>query len=102
GANGLFAQYLIDGLDNNENFLGGPKFPISTGAASDVTVLASAYSVEYGRTGNGVVNVTSRSGSNEWYSELFYLVRPGASVDASSPFAGRDLSGNAVQDGFRR
>ena len=102
GANGLFAQYLIDGLDNNENFLGGPKFPISTGAASDVTVLASSYSVEYGRTGNGVVNVTSRSGSNEWYGELFYLVRPGASVDASSPYARRDLSGNAVRDGFRR
>ncbi len=102
GANGLFTQYLIDGLDNNENFLGGPKFPISTGAASDVTVLASSYSVEYGRTGNGVVNVTPRSGSNEWYSELFYLVRPGASVDASSPFANRDLSGNAVRDGFRR
>ncbi|MBT8085740.1 MAG: TonB-dependent receptor, partial [Woeseia sp.] len=102
GANGLFAQYLIDGMDNNENFLGGPKFPISTGAASDVTVLASSYSVEYGRTGNGVVNVTSRSGSNEWFSELFYLVRPGASVDASTPFARRDLSGNAVRDGFRR
>lgn len=102
GANGLSTQYLIDGMDNNENFLGGPKFPISTGAASDVTVLASSYSVEYGRTGNGVVNVTSRSGSNEWYSELFYLVRPGASVDASSPFASRDLSGNPVRDGFRR
>ncbi|MFK8029803.1 MAG: TonB-dependent receptor plug domain-containing protein [Gammaproteobacteria bacterium] len=102
GANGLFAQYLIDGVDNNENFLGGPKFPISTGAASDVTVLASSYSVEYGRTGNGVVNVTSKSGSNEWFSELFYLVRPGASVDASSSFARRDLSGNAVRDGFRR
>ena len=102
GANGLFAQYLIDGLDNNENFLGGPKFPISTGAASDVTVLASSYSVEYGRTGNGIVNVTSRSGGNEWFGEAFYLVRPGASVDASSPFAGRDLSGNAVLDGFRR
>ncbi|MEM9056026.1 MAG: TonB-dependent receptor [Pseudomonadota bacterium] len=102
GANGLFAQYLIDGLDNNENFLGGPRFPISTGFASDVTVLASSYSVEYGRTGNGVVNVTSRSGSNDWVGEGFYLVRPGASVDASSPFASRDLSGNAVRDGFRR
>ena len=102
GANGLFTQYLIDGLDNNENFLGGPKFPISTGFAADATVLASSYSVEYGRTGNGVVNVTSRSGSNDWFGEAFYLVRPGASVDASSPFASRDLSGNAVRDGFRR
>ncbi|MFK8016863.1 MAG: TonB-dependent receptor [Gammaproteobacteria bacterium] len=102
GANGLFTQYLIDGLDNNENFLGGPKFPVSTGFASDVTVLASSYSAQYGRTGNGVVNITSRSGTNEWTGEGFYLVRPGASVDASSSFAQRDLSGNAVRDGFRR
>lgn len=102
GANGLFTQYLIDGLDNNENFLGGPKFPMSTGFAADVTVLASSYSAAYGRTGNGVVNVTSRSGSNEWTGEAFYLVRPGASVDASSSFASRDLSGNPVRDGFRR
>ena len=102
GANGLFAQYLIDGLDNNENFLGGPKFPISTGFAQDVTVLTNAYSVEYGRTGNGVVNVTSKSGTNTWTGEAFLLTRPGSSLDASSAYAGRDLSGNAVKDGFRR
>lgn len=102
GANGLFAQYLIDGLDNNENFLGGPKFPISTGFVSDVTVLASSYSAQYGRTGNGVINVTTPSGTNEWIGEAFYLSRPGASVDASSPFAQRDLAGNPVRDGFRR
>lgn len=102
GANGLFAQYLVDGLDNNENFLGGPKFPMPTGFVQNVTVLSSSYSAQYGRTGNGVVNVTTRSGSNEWEGEAFYLTRPGASVDASSPFAGRDLSGNPVKDGFRR
>lgn len=102
GANGLFAQYLIDGLDNNENFLGGPKFPVPTGFVQNVTVLSSSYSAQYGRTGNGIVNVTTRSGSNEWDGEAFYLTRPGASVDASSRFAGRDLAGNPVKEGFRR
>lgn len=102
GANGLFAQYLIDGLDNNENFLGGPKFPLSTGFVQDVRVLSSSYSAEYGRTGNGVVNVTTRSGSNRWEGEAFYLTRPGASIDSASPYAQRDLSGNAVKEGFSR
>ena len=102
GANGLYAQYLIDGVDNNENFLGGPKFPISTGFVQDVTVLTNAYSVEYGRTGNGVVNVTSRLGTNTWTGEAFFLTRPGRSLDASSSYPGRDLSGNQVKDGFRR
>ncbi len=102
GANGLYAQYLIDGLDNNENFLGGPKFPISTGFASSVSVLAGGFSAEYGRTGNGVVNVTSRSGTNEWTGEAFYLVRPGQPPDSASPYPGLDLSGNQVKDGFER
>lgn len=102
GANGLYAQYLIDGLDNNENFLGGQKFPISSGFARGVAVLASSYSVEYGRTGNGIVNVTTPSGSNERTGELFYLSRPGQPLDSSSPYPQRDLSGNAVRDGFRR
>ena len=102
GANGLYAQYLIDGLDNNENFLGGPKFPISIGFVQDVTVLTNAYSVEYGRTGNGVVNVTSKSGTNAWTGEAFFLTRPGRPLDSSSSYPGRDLSGNDVKDGFRR
>ena len=102
GANGLFTQYLIDGLDNNENFLGGQKFPVSSGFANDVTVLASSYSVEYGRTGNGVVNVTTPGGSNVTRGEFFYLSRPGPPLDSSSPYAQRDLSGNTLRDGFRR
>ncbi len=102
GANSLFTNYLIDGLDNNENFLGGQKFALPLGAVQDVTVLTSTYSAEFGRTGNGVFNVTSRSGSNDLRGEAFYLSRPGAKWDSSSPFAGRDLSGNAVKDGFRR
>ena len=102
GANGLFTQYLIDGLDNTENFLGGQKFPVSSGFANDVTVLASSYSVEYGRTGNGVVNVTTPGGSNVTRGEFFYLSRPGPPLDSSSPYAQRDLSGNTLRDGFRR
>jgi hypothetical protein len=102
GANGLYTQYLIDGLDNNENFLGGQKFPISSGFARDVAVLASSYSVEYGRTGNGIVNVTTRSGSNELAGEFFYLSRPGQPLDSSSPYPQRDLTGNTVRDGFHR
>jgi outer membrane receptor protein involved in Fe transport len=102
GANGLFVNYTLDGLDNNENFLGGPKFPAPLGAVRDVTVLANNYPTEFGRTANGVVNYTSRSGSNDWRGEVFALVRPGQPLDADSRFSGRDLSGNAVGESFER
>ncbi|MFY9825234.1 MAG: TonB-dependent receptor [Thermoanaerobaculia bacterium] len=102
GANSLYANYMLDGLDNNENFLGGEKFAVPVGFTQDITVLTATYSAEFGRTGNGIINVTTRSGGNGLTGDAFYLTRPGASVDASSPFAGRDLSGNAVKDGFER
>lgn len=102
GANSLYTNYMIDGMDNNENFLGGQKFPIPVGFARNVTVLTNNYSTEFGRTGNGVFNMTSRSGSNFLEGEFFFTNRPGPSLDARSPFAQRDLSGNQVQDGFRR
>jgi hypothetical protein len=108
GANGLYTNYLIDGMDNNEQFLGGPQFEVPTGMVKDVTVLTSTYSAEYGRTGNGIFNVTTKSGSNEVEGEVFYLTRPGQPLDgeftneSGTELPQRDLSGNAVKNGFQR
>ncbi|MBL7775263.1 MAG: TonB-dependent receptor, partial [Saprospiraceae bacterium] len=102
GSNALFTNYLIDGMDNNERFLGGMKFNIPLGFARNVNVLTNNFSTEYGLTANGIVNVTSRSGSNDFSGEAFVVTRPGGPFDAASPYAQRDLSGNAVKDGFRR
>jgi outer membrane receptor protein involved in Fe transport len=102
GANGLDTNYLIDGLDNNENFLGGLKFPVPLGFAREVTVLANSYSVVYGRTPNGIVNYTSPSGTNDYHGEVYALVRPGQPLDARSAFPRRDLSGNPVGESFER
>lgn len=102
GANSLFVNYMIDGMDNNENFLGGQKFAVPTGFVQDVTVLTNNYSTEFGRTGNGVFNITTKSGSNRLTGEAFYLTRPGPALDGDSPYAQRDLSGNQVKNGFMR
>ncbi len=102
GANALFTNYLIDGMDNNERFLGGMKFNVPVGFVRNINVLTNNFSTEYGLTGNGIINITSRSGSNIAGGEVFAVTRPGAAFDASSPYAQRDLSGNQVKDGFRR
>ncbi|MBK8516660.1 MAG: TonB-dependent receptor [Saprospiraceae bacterium] len=102
GANGLYASYLIDGLDNNERFLGGQKFNIPTGFAKDITVLTSNFSAEYGLTGSGIIDITPKAGSNETKGEVFFINRPGPELDGTSPFAQRDLSGNFVKEGFAR
>jgi outer membrane receptor for ferrienterochelin and colicin len=102
GANGLFNNYMIDGMDNNERFLGGQKFAIPVGFTRNVTVLTNNYSAEFGNTGGGIINITSKSGSNETTGEVFLLSRPGSVIDAQTSYPLRDLSGNQVKDGFAR
>lgn len=108
GANGLYANYMIDGFENNENFLGGQRFAMPVGFTQNINVLLNNYSTEFGLTGNGIINLTSRSGSNDWSAEAFYVFRPGTrkilgiQFDAASDLAQRDLSGNQVLNGFQR
>ena len=102
GANGLFNNYLIDGQDNNERFLGGQKFAMPIGFVRNISVLTNNYSVEFGNTGNGIINLTTRSGSNKLTGEAFFLTRPGSVIDSPSDYTQRDLSGNQVKDGFQR
>ena len=102
GANGLFNNYLIDGQDNNERFLGGQRFAMPVGFVRNISVLTNNYTVEFGNTGNGIINLTTRSGSNETTGEVFVLNRPGPAIDGKTPYPQRDLSGNQVQNGFQR
>lgn len=102
GLSGIYTNYMIDGMDNNERFLGNSKFNTPFGFTESVTVLTNNYSVEYGNTSNGIVNVETRSGSNDFTGEVFYLTRPGSIIDSKSAFASLDLYGNPVKDGFQR
>ena len=103
GANSLYNSYLIDGLDNNERFLGGQMFPTPVGFVKNITVLTNNYSVEYGNTANGVINITPKGGSDSVKGEVFFLTHPGSAIDGKTNFPLRDLSGNLInQGGFQR
>jgi outer membrane receptor for ferrienterochelin and colicin len=102
GQNSLFTNYLIDGFDNNEQFLGGQKFDTPIGIAQNVAVLTNSYSAEFGRTANGIINVTTKSGTNEFRGEAFYYSRPGNAIDQPNVFTPRDANGNFLDNGFRR
>ncbi len=102
GGNPIYTNYLIDGMDNNERFLGNVKFNTPFGFTESATILTNNYSVEYGNTTGGIVNVGTRSGTNKFGGEVFYVTRPGKIIDSKSSFASLDLYGNPVKDGFQR
>lgn len=94
--------FLIDGLENVEAALNQPKFPMPIGFTRNINVLTNNYSVEYGGSYNGIINITTKSGSNTNTGEVFYLVRPGKLTDGQPKYSTRDLTGNPVKEGFRR
>lgn len=106
GQNSLYTQYSIDGLENNEGFLGGPRVDFPLAALRRLDVYANTYGAEFGRSSNGVVNYVTRAGTDQFAGEVFAYNRPGLPLDArpavrpSDPTAARDLE--RQQKGFRR
>ena len=105
GANGLYTQYSLDGLENNEGFLGGPRVEVPLSALARFGVLATTYGADVGRSSNGVVNMETRAGSAQWTGEGFVYNRPGIPVDARPAVVprGQDpVDFGRAQEGFRR
>lgn len=63
---------LIDGLENNDNSITGQSYqPTVRDGYSEVTILGSNFSAEYGRAGGAVVNVITRSGNNSFHGSVY-------------------------------
>jgi hypothetical protein len=82
GANSITTPYLVDGLDNTEGFLGGPRVELPLGALSRLSVFANGYGALQGRSANGVVDLLTTAGTTRREGELFATWRPGRPFDA--------------------
>jgi outer membrane receptor protein involved in Fe transport len=66
---------MVDGLDNNEREQGFIGVRPSIDGISEVRVMTNDYTAEVGRSTGAVVNVLSKSGSNEFHGTLFEYFR---------------------------
>ncbi len=75
GQNEVFNNQLIDGMDNNER----EQFTIlmrpSIDMISEVKVETNAYSAELGRAGGAVINLITKSGTNEYHGGAYEYFR---------------------------
>ena len=75
GGNGRNVNYQIDGGDNNDDTVGGllQLFPLE--AIQEFNFITSRYKAEYGRSNGGVMNIVTKSGTNELKGSAFGLFR---------------------------
>ena len=81
-----FNNFMIDGMDDNERFIGTVIVKPSVDALQEMKVQTSLYSAEFGRTAGGVINFVTKSGSNEYHGSLFEFFR-NQHMDARNFFA---------------
>ncbi len=70
-------NFQMDGADHNDTYLNTSlPFP-NPDAVQEFSLLSSNFTAEYGNAGGGIVNIVTRSGTNEIHGSLFEFLRNG-------------------------
>ena len=79
--------FMLDGISTTSSAQGrGNSFNIPLEAVQEFSVQAGSYSAEYGNVAGGVINLESKSGTNNWHGSLFEFFR-NDKMDAANFFA---------------
>jgi hypothetical protein len=80
------SSFKVDGMDNDSEYVAGRQMKYNMDAIGEVQVLTGQFLPEFGRSGAGVVNVITRSGTNDLHGSAFYYGREDA-LDSKNAFA---------------
>jgi len=92
GQKGTLNNLQVDGADNNNTFFGQafgrtgvrPPYQFSEESVQEFQVNQNGFSAEFGRAGGAVINVVTKSGTNEFHGGAFEYFRD-ESLNANTP-----------------
>jgi len=92
GQKGTLNSLQVDGADNNNTFFGQsfgrtgtrPPYQFSEESVQEFQVNQNGFSAEFGRAGGAVINVVTKSGTNEFHGSGFEFFRDEA-LNSNSP-----------------
>jgi hypothetical protein len=76
----------IDGTNAVDNSVNGIRSTVSQDAVQEFQILTNGYAAEYGQAAAGVINIISKSGSNEFHGSAFGYLR-NRYIQATNPFS---------------
>ncbi|MBZ5543679.1 MAG: TonB-dependent receptor [Acidobacteriia bacterium] len=79
-------QVSVDGADAVDNSVNGIRSTVSQEAVQEFQLIISNYMPEFGRATGGVINIVTKSGSNQLHGNLFGFFRH-KDLQARNPFS---------------
>lgn len=89
GERGGNTNFLIDGVPNKDNVNGGPASQFNQETIQEFQVLTTGYKAEFGSASSAIVNVITKSGTNQYHGVASLFHR-------NSAFDASDVSGANV------
>src|SRR5438128_5580421 len=86
GQRGRSNLVQVDGADNTDNSVNAARSTVSQEAVQEFQLVTNSFAPEFGRASGGVVNVVTKSGTNDWRGNLFGFLRH-KSFQARNAFA---------------
>ena len=75
GGRGRSNNFSVNGGDGNDLFVNSPGIEPSPDAIQEFKVITNTFDAEYGRNSGAVINVVTKSGTNQFHGTIYDYVR---------------------------
>lgn len=86
GQRGRSTLVQVDGADFTDNSINASRTTVSQEAVQEYQVATNSYAPEFGRATGGIVNVVTKSGTNDFHGNVFGFIRD-KNIQARNPFS---------------